>query len=79
MASGSAGGPQFTTASGSWSVWSLTSTVRRSEQQRHALQPVDKALADHAFILEGGRIRFEGSVAEPEAGDSLHRTYFGLS
>jgi branched-chain amino acid transport system ATP-binding protein len=36
-------------------------------------------LADRVFTLEGGRIRFEGSVAELEADDSLHRTYFGLA
>jgi branched-chain amino acid transport system ATP-binding protein len=35
-------------------------------------------LADRVFTLEGGRIRFEGSVAALEADDSLHRTYFGL-
>lgn len=36
-------------------------------------------LADRVFTLEGGRIRFEGSVAELQADDSLHRTYFGLA
>ncbi len=36
-------------------------------------------LADRVFTLEGGRIRFEGTVAELEADDSLHRTYFGLA
>jgi branched-chain amino acid transport system ATP-binding protein len=36
-------------------------------------------LADRVFTLEGGRIRFEGSVAALEADDSLHRTYFGLA
>src|ERR1700744_344403 len=36
-------------------------------------------LADRVFTLEGGRIRFEGTVQELEADDSLHRTYFGLS
>jgi branched-chain amino acid transport system ATP-binding protein len=36
-------------------------------------------LADRVFTLEGGRIRFEGSVQELEADDSLHRTYFGLA
>jgi branched-chain amino acid transport system ATP-binding protein len=36
-------------------------------------------LADRVFTLDGGRIRFEGSVAELEADDSLHRTYFGLA
>ncbi len=36
-------------------------------------------LADRVFTLEGGRIRFEGSVAELEADDSLHKAYFGLS
>ena len=36
-------------------------------------------LADRVFTLDGGRIRFTGSVAELEADDSLHRTYFGLA
>jgi len=36
-------------------------------------------LADRVFTLEGGRIRFEGTVAQLEADDSLHRTYFGLA
>jgi branched-chain amino acid transport system ATP-binding protein len=36
-------------------------------------------LADRVFTLDGGRIRFEGSVAELEADDSLRRTYFGLA
>ena len=36
-------------------------------------------LADRVFTLEGGRIRFDGSVAALEADDSLHRTYFGLA
>ena len=36
-------------------------------------------LADRVFTLEGGRIRFEGTVAALEADDSLHKTYFGLS
>ncbi|MBN8901584.1 MAG: ABC transporter ATP-binding protein [Rhodospirillales bacterium] len=36
-------------------------------------------LADRVFTREGGRIRFEGSVAELEADDSLHKAYFGLS
>ncbi|MBN8873336.1 MAG: ABC transporter ATP-binding protein [Rhodospirillales bacterium] len=36
-------------------------------------------LADRVFTLEGGRIRFEGTVAELEADDSLHKAYFGLS
>jgi branched-chain amino acid transport system ATP-binding protein len=36
-------------------------------------------LADRVFTLDGGRIRFEGSVAELEADDSLHRAYFGLA
>ena len=35
-------------------------------------------LADRVFTLEGGRIRFEGTVAALQADDSLHRTYFGL-
>ncbi len=36
-------------------------------------------LADRVFTLEGGRIRFEGSVTELEADDSLHKAYFGLA
>jgi branched-chain amino acid transport system ATP-binding protein len=36
-------------------------------------------LADRVYTLDGGRIRFEGSVAELEADDSLRRTYFGLA
>ncbi len=36
-------------------------------------------LADRVFTLEGGRIRFQGSVAELEADDSLHKAYFGLA
>ena len=36
-------------------------------------------LADRVFTLEGGRIRFEGSVPELEADDSLHKAYFGLA
>jgi branched-chain amino acid transport system ATP-binding protein len=36
-------------------------------------------LADRVFTLDGGRIRFEGSVAELEADDALHKAYFGLS
>jgi branched-chain amino acid transport system ATP-binding protein len=36
-------------------------------------------LADRVFTLDGGRVRFEGTVAELEADNSLHRTYFGLA
>jgi len=36
-------------------------------------------LADRVFTLEGGRIRFGGTVAELQADDSLHRAYFGLT
>jgi branched-chain amino acid transport system ATP-binding protein len=36
-------------------------------------------LADRVYTLEGGRIRFEGTVAALEADDSLHKAYFGLS
>lgn len=36
-------------------------------------------LADRVFTLEGGRVRFEGSVAELEADDALHKAYFGLA
>src|SRR5271170_1287054 len=35
-------------------------------------------LADKVFTLEGGHIRFEGTVAELNADDALHRAYFGL-
>ncbi len=36
-------------------------------------------LADRVFTLEGGRIRFEGSVEALHADDALHRAYFGLA
>jgi branched-chain amino acid transport system ATP-binding protein len=36
-------------------------------------------LADRVFTLEGGRIRFEGTVPELQADDALHRAYFGLA
>jgi branched-chain amino acid transport system ATP-binding protein len=36
-------------------------------------------LADRVFTLEGGRVRFEGTVEQLHADDALHRTYFGLS
>jgi branched-chain amino acid transport system ATP-binding protein len=36
-------------------------------------------LADRVFTLEGGRVRFEGSVAALHADDALHRAYFGLA
>ena len=36
-------------------------------------------LADRVYTLDGGRIRFEGTVPELEADDSLHKTYFGLA
>lgn len=36
-------------------------------------------LADRVFTLEGGRIRFEGSVEQLHADDALHRAYFGLA
>ena len=35
-------------------------------------------LADRVFTLEGGRIRFQGSVEALHADDALHRAYFGL-
>ena len=35
-------------------------------------------LADRVFTLEGGRIRFEGTVETLHADDALHRAYFGL-
>jgi branched-chain amino acid transport system ATP-binding protein len=36
-------------------------------------------LADRVSTLEGGRVRFEGSVAALHADDALHRAYFGLA
>lgn len=36
-------------------------------------------LADRVFTLEGGRIRFEGTVEELHADDALNRAYFGLA
>ena len=36
-------------------------------------------LADRVYTLEGGRIRFQGTVAELHADDALHRAYFGLA
>ncbi len=36
-------------------------------------------LADRVYTLEGGRIRFEGSVEALNADDALHRAYFGLA
>ena len=36
-------------------------------------------LADRVFTLDGGRIRFGGTVAELEKDDSLHKAYFGLT
>lgn len=36
-------------------------------------------LADRVFTLEGGRIRFEGTVEELHKDDALHRAYFGLA
>ena len=35
-------------------------------------------VAQRIYVIEGGRQRFEGSVAELEADDSLRRAYFGL-
>ncbi len=36
-------------------------------------------LADRVLTLEGGRIRFDGSVEALHADDALHRAYFGLA
>ncbi|HUY24724.1 MAG TPA: ATP-binding cassette domain-containing protein [Candidatus Saccharimonadales bacterium] len=36
------------------------------------------ALAQRVYVIEGGRRRFQGTVAELEADDSLRRAYFGL-
>jgi branched-chain amino acid transport system ATP-binding protein len=35
-------------------------------------------LATRVFVLEGGRIRFSGTVAEMSGNEELHRAYFGL-
>lgn len=35
-------------------------------------------LADRVYTLEGGRIRFQGTVAALHADDALRRAYFGL-
>lgn len=35
-------------------------------------------LAERAYVLDSGRIRFTGSVAELQQNDVLRRTYFGL-
>jgi len=36
-------------------------------------------LADRVYTLDGGRIRFEGSVEDLETNDELRKAYFGLS
>jgi len=35
-------------------------------------------VATRVFVLEGGRIRFSGTVAEMSSNEALHRAYFGL-
>jgi branched-chain amino acid transport system ATP-binding protein len=35
-------------------------------------------IATRVFVLEGGRIRFSGTVAEMNDNEALHRAYFGL-
>jgi branched-chain amino acid transport system ATP-binding protein len=35
-------------------------------------------VATRVFVLEGGRIRFSGTVAEMSGNEDLHRAYFGL-
>ncbi|MGA7808102.1 ABC transporter ATP-binding protein [Bradyrhizobium sp.] len=35
-------------------------------------------VATRVFVLEGGRIRFSGTVAEMSGNQALHRAYFGL-
>src|ERR1700742_3901074 len=35
-------------------------------------------VATRLFVLEGGRIRFSGTVAEMSGNEELHRAYFGL-
>ena len=36
-------------------------------------------VATRVFVLEGGRIRFSGTVAEMSGNEDLHRAYFGLN
>lgn len=36
-------------------------------------------VADRAFVLDGGRIAFQGSVAELQANDAVRKSYFGLN
>ncbi len=36
------------------------------------------AVAERVYVIEGGRLRFQGTVPELEADDSLRRAYFGL-
>ncbi len=36
-------------------------------------------LAQHAYVLEGGRVRFSGTVAQLEHNDAVRRAYFGLT
>lgn len=36
-------------------------------------------LAERVYTLEGGRVRFSGTVAELHADDALHRAYLGLA
>jgi branched-chain amino acid transport system ATP-binding protein len=35
-------------------------------------------VATRVFVLEGGRIRFSGTVAEMTDNEALRRAYFGL-
>ena len=35
-------------------------------------------VATRVFVLEGGHIRFSGTVAEMSGNEDLHRAYFGL-
>jgi branched-chain amino acid transport system ATP-binding protein len=35
-------------------------------------------VATRVFVLEGGRIRFSGTIAEMSGNEDLHRAYFGL-
>lgn len=35
--------------------------------------------ADRVYVLEGGRTRFEGTVASLRDDDALRRAYFGLT
>jgi branched-chain amino acid transport system ATP-binding protein len=65
-------------------VGQVIGVLRRFREQGLAMLIAEQnvaflELADRVFTLDGGRVRFSGTVAELEADDSLHRTYFGLA